>query len=291
MYTKQQKEKKLRLDRLATLLENDPSTKSNWIDFVNEIGPISRKCQSIGTKDTPQEIQGETNLQIGDNNKSYNDKTGEAPTISSSVHNTQWGADRCDWWFSTLLRLSLPETPILRRLPFQKDTVYKELEEIFRDLMVYEVNHLDIETSADISFEWINEALVRASPESYKDDFEASLVERNFVIDDFLPKTYHETLKACIKSNTAENSTNSVAPMEFTGIEAEAYEMICYKLLIMCHLSNSLHPSIEVIILQLLIRGHQKDQMFVESNPMGCLIWLYHMGVDVLHIIQNNSYF
>lgn len=289
----------IRLNALASLLESNPSIKDHWVGLVAALGPICDEsnptsCIGLNQSETqnhaiqdvvlpdavkstmvPDEFQPVTL----DEEQSYSTTSNQNELFKQQWYKDWWGSGRSCWWNDTLLRVSQSETPLPRKLKFS----FQSLKTALKNGVVVKRQLSDTKKTeySDISMKWIDDAIESTLTDPV--DSPVSLEERNFKMDDFLPQ------KRSLSSSAETASSPIVSPFDFIGVDSEVYEMIAYKILIICHLNSIYHTTVEKTFIMLLVRSWNKNAFMVDTNAFRCLIWLHRMGVNVVNIIESSK--
>jgi hypothetical protein len=194
-----------------------------------------------------------------------------------------WGSGRVSWWDSHVLALEVEFalSATLRKIFLVSSALEQRLiheSQSRNDDIGREQNAARVPVpSAGLSFDehadlhWLDDQ----SSLDYDADFGG---DQNEDYESLLPAPFEDMISATQHSNEAPSS------LVFDGNEGDPkLEIICYKVLLACHLYSVSHHLVRDGV-WLLAQGCQKK---AECNEWQCLLWLSSMGLHLPQILHN----
>jgi hypothetical protein len=264
----------------ARELENNPGSITSWRRFVQVLGPIGS---------WPKTKQEEQHIKICDECKRL--RKGlfiDHIARSNNRRDKKWlGADRFKTWKLVLLRI--PRCPPVVKVDTsagkasglskglsKPDVTVKKLNKYMPELKeplsrLSELVDYVVDEDGDQELLWLP---LDTNTEDDKSQSEKSDVERSQTFDRILPKTFMEVL------NEEEEETE-FDPPQLIGPKALALEILCYKILILCHLYDIYDKDAEAGLKTLIIQSWNEVNLQKDSDEWRCLLWLGAMGLNI----------
>jgi hypothetical protein len=289
-----------RLDGYAASLEGDPCDLNHWRAFVSELGPLGfivsdERAAECTFCDECERLHEDLNVP-------------HASLQRRKEKGSWWGRNRHEWWDSHLLHLSGSDpSKTVEGWPI----ICKALKKKFGDLLPDESSHglldgddddgddNDIARSSSSSsrslpsFEWLDAVIHAPDPVARADNRPEkvpSATLRNQTHDEQLPKTFLEVCEMA-KSRPERNEhyyAKTTLPLLLTeeGSSSSpadaATEILCYKVLIACHLYGVLHPIVQIGVRTLGVESWDRIEQRVrpaeQCLAVRCLAWLHHVS-------------
>jgi hypothetical protein len=262
------------LSYLAQNLENDPGKIENWRRFVGALGPLG----SNHNNDDGHAHRGEClecrllrGPRVIDHQARSTDRTKPS----------WWGTHR-GWWVLGLLQM---ESQTQRRNQCKTEAVMRKLEELMPEVAhgttCFDAfaEHDNFVDSIEKELGWLpSKADIRA--ESGKSD-----EERSSLYDSELPKSFLDTIN---QPEQDLNYTRLEIP-DLSGPNATRFEILCYKMLIICHLHDLTHQYVEGHLYPLIKASFSNSDSCVKEDcdEFRVLLWVCSMGLNVPWIARD----
>jgi hypothetical protein len=286
-----------RLDGYAASLEGDPCDLNHWRAFVSELGPVGvivsdERAAECTLCDECERLHEDLNVP-------------HASLQRRKEKGIWWGRNRHEWWDSHLLHFSGSDPS---KTGEGWPIICKALKKKFGDLPPDESSHglLDGDDDGDDndiapsssnqslpSVEWLDDVIHAPTPVARagnRPEKVPSAALRNQTHDEQLPKTFLEVCEMA-KSRPERNEQHyakTSLPLLLTeegssSSPAEAAtEILCYKVLIACHLYGVLHPIVQIGVRTLGVeswdRMEQRVRPAEQCLAVRCLAWLHHVS-------------
>ena len=263
------------LDTLALKLENDPSNKSHWRRFVQELGPLRGSEQKQCKKCSECKCLRKDFFVDHARKKKH----------------SWWGRQRVSWWEAHLLTLppripkSKPDAPAKAATVFSVgQAVEQKLQNEVLPIGAPIASETDTST-ADITYEWLDriiQAIKKKTNARDKKPAKPSPFEsRSVSVDDFLPLS----ISKCAES--AGDASNPCVP----NLDDQRLEFICYKIFIRAHLCGaddvSVMNGVWFLARQYGTKAWKRMTPHNKEGAWQCLLWLATKGLRISRILMN----
>jgi hypothetical protein len=258
---------------LAADLENNPSNIFAWRRLVSALGPIGVRVSSRRRKECKRRECAECKRLHRGWNMDH---------AKVAKRQSWWGSGLVSWWDSHVLALEMNSA--VSATPFEIFRVSSALEK----RLVHEAQSRDEELGreqnaarvpSDVlafdehdNLQWLDDQSSLDNDEDFDGD-------PNKDYDSHLPSPFEEMMRA-----TTEESNEVPSSLVFDGNEGDPkLEIICYKILLTCHLYSVSHHVVRDGV-WLLAQGCWKK---AECNEWPCLLWLSSMGLYLPQILHD----
>jgi hypothetical protein len=268
----------------ARELENNPGSIESWRRFVQVLGPIGSQ---------PKTQQEQHHGTICDECKRLREGLFiDHMARSDCRRDKKWlGADRFKTWKWVLLHI--PTCPVFdtstgkARGLSKPDATVKKLKECMPELKeplstLSELDDYVVVEDGDEELVWLP---LDTSTEDDNSQSEKSDVERSQTFDRILPRTFMEFL------NEDEEEEADFDPPQLTGPKALTLEIMCYKILILCHMYDMYDKDVETALKTLVIKSWNADNLQKDSDEWRSLLWLCAMGLNTPLMITKWRHF
>jgi hypothetical protein len=273
-FARQERDESALVQFRASELENNPGSIESWRKFVQILGPVGWHPKRRREREHVEQCNECQRLRGG-------------LFIDHTAPNKWLGADRLKTWKLMLLQIpacpdvnlfgrkrgeeveewkykacKLTEWKLKQCMPALKEPLSRLSE--LDDYLVFE--------DGDEELLWLP---LDTSTEDVKPQSEKSDVERSQTFDRILPMTVVEVLNE-------EEEEIEFEPPQLTGPKALALEVLCYKILILCHLEKNLFDEgILTALKTLVLQSWEEHRLQEDSQEWKCLLWLCAMGLNL----------
>ena len=278
-FMKRQQENR-NLTFLAEKLEDDPGKIEHWRRFVTAIGPLgSSNDIDCGRAHRAEcsECRCLRGTRVIDHMKRQ--KSG-------------WWGTRRGWWVWGLLQMESLRTSFVRKHT-RAEMVMQKLEdlgpEIAPDSTFHDVvsDHDEFEASRGCQVRWLPSKRAILSEKGEQSDD-----ERSSLYDSELPEPFLDAI------NQPEHNVSLSSPQlpALSGSNAARLEILCYKILIFCHMRDLTHENVEGYLYPLVMANIEisksgssfTHRLKIDCDEFRVLLWLFSMGLDVPHVVREH---
>lgn len=265
------------LSFLALDLENKPGKIENWRNFVRELGPLKYKHGCDGDRAHRSECPNCKYLREG----LMLDHEMESKVRSDS---SWWGTNRA-WWIDGLLQVDALVS--VRYAPATK-SVMQKLEKSMPEAALYQQKSRDtVETARQEDLLHKDIGWLPNSETDLLESQERTDKERSATYDSELPLNF---LDAC-KTYESDDCDNEFKLPEFFGSNSQRLELVCYKMLIFCHLKCEDDMRHVELYMHTIIKAcwdKQKKEVKESSDEFRALQWMCYVGIDVPKLARDS---
>ena len=261
------------LEFLAKDVENSPSDVLAWKRLAKALGPAGSNVSSRKRKECKQsKCQDCRRLQKGLN-------VDHALLADESENANGWKKDRFSWWDKHVL--TLEDTPSTSATAKEIYCVSKAIEHQFSKEKITKLsfdanqqNH-KIDGTNGTFMRCLDEISVGGNDLIYNTHLDYAQNDR---IETMMPKTFEERIRS---GRQAMESSYSVV-CEANGGD-DRVELLCYKIMVTCHLYGISHNFISNGIWHLA----QECQGETDTIAWRCLVWLSSNGLHIPQILHD----
>ena len=278
-FVNRQDDEWLLLSFRAREVESDPGDIQRWRGFVAVLGPVGGWIRTEG--DRLHKSHCPECMLLGE--ELFIDHEAQS---KCRRQNRWWGTNR-EWWLSDFLYLPTPKEYSIKQE--SATTLAAWLEKSMPATLSPSIGSqfLDVTEEGDVEEKVNNVSWLSIERNPLDDDIDTlpSKDERSKTYDEKLPKTFLEVMGQSFELS----HSFSFEPPQLTGPDALKLEIVCYKILIACHLQSVLQ--VEAHILDLL-KGCQlgmiQGQVNTNGNQWKMILWLCSMGLNALQILRSS---
>ena len=279
-------DKNRQLALVAQDLESDPSSLYHWRRLVGKLGPIGGPIRdsegSNSHKSTCPECKRIRKTLIIDHD------------VESQLRNNKdwWASGRTSWWDCCLLQMPQFEG---RRSILIAEAIDKKMSASGPPIS----DNADILTSIDLDknlteknmaelhkLSWLTERC-SDNDDQHKPPSDRERAER---FDQVLPQTFREVLNGSSPplSDVYATGNRELDEPQMKGPNAQTLEVLCYKIIITCHMYGANHPTIEPAVWSIVMSfWENKNYTFADSDEWTALTWLSSRGLNIPQCLRD----
>jgi hypothetical protein len=267
------------LESLATAVENNPSDIFAWRRLVRALGPAGTAVSSRQRKECKRSSCFEcSRLRKGLNI--------DHVALRESRQSHWWGKGRVSWWANHVLALEsrLAENTSANEIYRVRDIVeeylkYEITSNIFDELDPGEDIAMKASEGVHVACEeqisWLDEDAL-----SHEDAI--SDIGDDIVTDDFANDLLPNPLETVIRAATLRDESS--ASLVCGSSNEYDLELLCYKIIVACHLYGISHDSVAEGVWKVAQECWKAN---TDSNEWQSLVWLSSMGISVPQILHD----